>query len=107
MKKLLSVIAIYLITLVCVFAKTEKITSQGYTCPYCNVQLVHMLVKVGEKKCSACGGKSWYGTHKTKSESREKGTLCDPCNYCDGEGVIPVKNYRWVCPKCKTRFNVN
>lgn len=111
MKKLLSIISISLITLACVFAKTEtapmNVATKGYTCPYCKVDLVHKYVEVGREKCNACKGKRWYGTHRTKQESREKGLLCDPCNYCDGRGTQPIKDYRWICPRCKRKFKID
>lgn len=111
MKKLLIIISISFITLVCVFAKTEEVpmnvATKGYTCPYCNVDLIHKYIEVGRETCRACKGKGWYGTHRTKEESREKGVLCDPCNYCNGKCTQPIKDYRWVCPSCYTKFKID
>lgn len=111
MKKLQIFISISLITLICVIAKADKtlmnVSTKGYTCPYCKVELIHKYVEVGRKECNACHGKGWYGTHKTKRESYEKGYLCDPCNYCNGKGTQPIKDYRWICPRCKTKFRIN
>lgn len=86
-------------------AKTKTFQQVEKYCPNCNVKLVERYVQVGKKECRACKGKGWYGTPgKTKEQSRRDGTLCDPCNYCDGKGYDPVKAYRWVCPNCNQRY---
>ncbi|MEJ8768215.1 hypothetical protein [Prevotella sp. HCN-7019] len=110
MKKLLCVISISLVAFVYIFAKSITdidISRTSYICPYCKVKLVHKYIEVGRDKCGQCDGRGWYGTHDTKQESREKGIICDPCNYCKGKRTIPIMGYRWVCPKCKTKFRVD
>lgn len=71
-------------------------------CP--NQKLEERLVTVGWKKCDKCNGNGWYGYGKTKEECRKNRSLCDPCNYCQGKGKQPIKDWRWVCPRCKAVY---
>lgn len=86
--------------------KTKTFKQEEKYCPYCqNQKLVERYVQIDKKKCQACKGKGWYGTPgKTKEQSRKDGTLCDPCNYCNGKKYDPIMGYRWVCPRCNKQF---
>ncbi|MCM1079859.1 MAG: hypothetical protein NC344_09140 [Bacteroidales bacterium] len=110
MKKLFCIIMIAVTAMAWTSAKesrtAETTSPQGYYCPNCDVQLHQALVKVGEKRCRQCNGKGWYGYGRTKDACRRNGTLCDPCNYCGGRGVQPIKDYRWVCPRCQVRYRI-
>ncbi|MGN1214174.1 MAG: hypothetical protein ACI4TR_04690 [Bacteroidaceae bacterium] len=107
MKKLLCLAVVAIMAAAWSFATDKRETpqpTQEYQCPYCKVQLRHTLVVVNTRTCNACKGKGWYGYGRTKEACRRNGTLCDPCNYCDGRGRQEVKDYRWVCPRCQRRF---
>lgn len=110
MKKLFLVIVVAMVTIVWAFAKDEPkkeaASQQGYYCPRCNVELREAYVQIGTKRCTACKGKGWYGYGRTREEMRRNGSLCDPCNYCGGKGVEPIKGFRWVCPQCQARYNI-
>ena len=86
-------------------AKT-KTAQEEHKCLQCpNQKLEERYITVGWKKCKECMGKGWFGEKgKSKEECRKNKTLADPCPYCNGKGKKAIKDWRWVCPRCKAVY---
>lgn len=81
-------------------------SQEEHKCLQCiNQRLEQRYITVGWKKCEQCNGKGWFGEKgKSKEECRRNKTLADPCPYCKGKGKQEIKDWRWVCPRCKAVY---
>lgn len=69
-----------------------------------NQKLEQRYITVGWKECKQCHGKGWFGEYgKSKEECRKNKTLADR-PYCNGKGKKEIKDWRWVCPRCKAVY---